>query len=121
MGGEIGDDVEPLLLAENTFKNGIREVERVASELVGDEELVRTANVAYELREAVLIEIDYHDALRLKTKNCLDEAGSDRSSTSYDADFLAFNLFRQLLLVCLNVRSEHASRTLRYARGDEFV
>ena len=47
MGGKIGDDVEALLLAEDPLENRVREIERIAAELLGNEEAVRAAHVAH--------------------------------------------------------------------------
>ena len=114
MGRKVGDDVEAFLLAEDPLEDGIREVERIATELVRNIQAFRAANIAHQFGEAVLVEIDNDDAFRLEAKDCLDETGTYRTGTTDDADSLVLDLLRKLFLVCLDVRSEHAGLTTGY-------
>ena len=121
VGGEVRNDIEALLLAEDTLEDGIGEVECVTAELLGDEETFRAAHIAHKLREAVLVEIHDDHALGFKTKDRLDEAGTDRAGAANDADLLVLNLLGELHLVRLNVRKEHADGAEGDGGGDEFI
>ena len=62
MGREVGHDVEALLLAEDALEDRVREVQRIAAELIRHIEAFRGAHVAYQLRQAVLVEVNHHHA-----------------------------------------------------------
>ena len=120
MGAEVGHDIEALFFAEDAFEDGVGKVEGVAAELVGDEQSFRAAHVAYEFGQPVLVEVDDNDALRLKMKNRLNEAGTDTASPADDADPPAFYLLGELFFVRFYIGREHAGLAEGHAVGYEF-
>jgi len=112
---KICNNVKSLLFSKDAFKDGIREVEGVASELIGHIQTVCTVNITDQLGQAILVEVNDHNALRLKAQHSFDEAGAYGSGTSYNTNLLAFDFLREYVLVRLDVGGEHADRTEGYA------
>ena len=104
---EICKDVEAFLLSEDALEDRISEVEGVTAKLLRYVETFGRAHVTNEFCESVFVEINNNDRCRFETKNCLNEAGTDRAGTTYYTHLLTLDFRGKLLGICLNVRLEH--------------
>ena len=71
--------------------------------------------------KTVLVEINDDETLGLETKDYFNEARSDKSGATDDADFLVINLLHKLNPVRLDVRNEHPNGSQGDRVGDESV
>ncbi len=105
---EIGYDIETAVLTEEAFEDGISEIEGICAEIGGYEHALGGAEVAGELGESVLTEVDDDELGGAEGKHGFDVGGADRACASDDKDFLALDFLGELRGVGLYVGQEHA-------------
>lgn len=121
MGREVRQNVESPLLPENPRKDRIREIQRIAPELLRHIQSLRAPHIPHQLRKPVLIEVQHNHAPGLETQHRLNETRPDGARPADDAHLLALDLPTQRLGIRPNVRLEHTLRPERHAVRNESV
>lgn len=105
---EIGYDIETAVLTEEAFEYGISEIEGIGAEIGGYVHALGGAEVAGELGESVLTEVDDDELGGAEGKHGFDVGGADGARAADDEDFLVLDFLGELRGIGLDVGQEHA-------------
>ncbi len=84
VGGEMGDDIERALAPHHPGENRVAEADRVRLVVVRHELPGGAAQVAGELGQPVLVQVDDEEPRRLEGQQRADERGADRAGSPDD-------------------------------------
>lgn len=121
MGGEVGKDVKTLILTEDTLEDGVSKVESIGTVVVRDVETAGGPDVARELCQAVLTQVNNDELRWSERQQCLDILATNGTCTAHHAHLLALDLAREQFLVRLNVSRKHTRLPASDIRGDELL
>ena len=121
VGGEIGHDVEAARLLEDADEDRVREVQGVGPVILGDRQSVCAAQVAGQLRQAVLAQVDHDEGGRTEAEQLFDEGGADGTGAADDAGLFACDLRPEAVGVRFQVRCKQALRASSDGLCDEFI